>query len=158
MKKTLILLLSIFYVQFFFSQEKINFDIIITVDEKILSTLYNPEIIIKSKNDELIDNIKVGYYPGNFTMDAKSYNNLLLKTDAQIYLKFQQYEYSKNGKQDIRTYEIKIGKSWFEEKYVILYIYNTNAKKYRKLTPLSKDKSYTFEITTSNGQMIRVKN
>lgn len=158
MKKTLILLLSIFYVQFFFSQERINFDIIITVDEKILSTLYNPEIIIKSKNDELIDNIKVGYYPGNFTVDAKSYNNLLLKTDAQIYLKFQQYEYSKNGKQDIRTYEIKIGKSWFEEKYVILYIYNTDAKKYRKLTPLSKDKSYTFEITTSNGQMIRVKN
>ncbi|ATN06407.1 hypothetical protein CRN76_13850 [Chryseobacterium indologenes] len=158
MKKTLIFLLSIFYVQFFFSQEKINFDIIVAVDEKIIPILYNPEIIIKSKNDELIDTIKVGYYPGNFTVDAKSYNNLLLKTDAQIYLKFQRYEYSKNGKQDIRTYEIKIGKSWFEEKYVILYIYNTDVKKYRKLTPLSKDKSYTFEITTSNGQMIRVKN
>jgi hypothetical protein len=34
---------------FFFSQEKINFDIIVAVDEKIIPILYNPEIIIKVK-------------------------------------------------------------------------------------------------------------
>lgn len=158
MKKVFIFLLSIFYSQFIFSQEKMNFDFIITVDEKILLTLSNPKIIVRNKNNEKIDDVRVNYYPGNFSVDTEKYNELLSEADTQFYLNFQQYEYSKKGIQNIKNYEIELGKSWFKEQYIILNIYNTDTKKYRKLTPLSIDKSYTFDIATSNGQMIRVKN
>ena len=59
---------------------------------------------------------------------------------------------------EIYNYEIEIGKNWFEQTFVILKIYNLDKKKYKKrLAPLSKDKKYTFDLETSEGQMIRVR-
>jgi hypothetical protein len=75
-----------------------------------------------------------------------------------LFLQFDYYQNSVKGKQELYNYEIEMEKNWFEQSFVILKIYNLDKKKYRKrLEPLSKDRKYTFDLETSQGQMIRIR-
>jgi len=158
MKKWFFLILCLFVYQVSTAQEnRKSFDFIISVDEKIAKTLSRPAIIVK-QGTNILEKIDIQYHPGNLSLSAEDYNMIFLEQEITLFLQFDYYQYSSKGKQEIYNYEIEIGKNWFEQSFVILKIYNTHKKKYRKrFDPLSKDKSYTFELETSQGQMIRVK-
>lgn len=133
------------------SKKASNF--IITMDENIALTLANSKIIL-SQGNNILRTIQFTYYPGNLSMNQTDYEGIM-KFEGTILLKFDYYEYLKD-EQKVKNYEIEMGKIWLEQPYLILNIYNTNEKKYRKLEPL-KGKEYTFELQYPAGQMLRVR-
>lgn len=133
------------------SKRACNF--IIAVDEDIALALANSTIILSQGNNNL-RTIHFNYYPGNLSMNQTDYNEIM-QFKGTILLKFDYYEYLK-GQQKVMNYEIEMAKIWFEQPYLILNIYNTNKKKYRKLESL-KGKEYTFQLKYSTGQMLRVR-
>lgn len=158
MKKCVFWILCQFAYQVTMAQDnRKSFDFIICVDEKILTSFIKPVILVK-QGSNVLKRIDTRYHAGNLSMNSEDYNMLLSEQGITIFLKFDYYQYSSQGKQEIYNYEIEIGKNWFEITFVILHIYNLDKKKYKKiLDPLSKDKNYTFDLETSEGQMIRIR-
>ena len=158
MKKCVYWILFLFICQISMAQEnRKNFDFIVCVDGEIVTSLTKPVIIVK-QGMNVLKRIDINYYAGNLSLSSEDYNLILSEQEITLFLQFDYYQYSSKGKQEIYNYEIEIGKNWFEQTFVILKIYNLDKKKYKKrLTPLSKDKKYTFDLETSEGQMIRVR-
>ncbi len=158
MKKCVFWVLCLFIYQVSMAQEnRKSFDFIICVDEEIATSLSRPVIIAK-QGTNVLKRIDISYHAGNLSMSSEDYNMIFSEQGITLFLQFDYYQYSSKGKQEIYNYEIEIGKNWFEQTFVILKIYNLDKKKYRKkLDPLSKDKNYTFDLETSEGQMIRIR-
>lgn len=158
MKKCVFWVLCLFVYQFSMAQEnRKSFDFIISVDEEIATSLSRPVIIAKQSTN-VLKRIDISYHAGNLSLSSEDYNMIFSEQEITLFLQFDYYQYSSKGKQEIYNYEIEIGKNWFEQTFVILKIYNLDKKKYRKrFDPLSKDKNYTFELNTSQGQMLRIK-
>jgi len=158
MKKYIIGFFLLFIYQFSIAQEnRKSFDFIINVDAEIAKTLFKPVIIVK-KNGNVLKKIEIGYYPGNLSLSTADYNMIFSEQETILFFQFDYYRNSVKGKQELYNYEIEMGKNWFEQSFVILKIYNLDKKKYRKrLEPLSKDRKYTFDLETSQGQMIRIR-
>ncbi|PZR20174.1 MAG: hypothetical protein DI539_11720 [Flavobacterium psychrophilum] len=136
-------------------EQKKQFDLIISVDNDIIQTISNAQIVVKKGNghNEIFN---VSYYPGNLSLNHNDFD-MLPEGENVIYFKFTYIKYSKDGEQDIRTYEIDMGKNWFDETYMIVKLYNTDKKQNKKLKPL-EGKTYTFDLDYGRGQMIRIRN
>lgn len=158
MKKCVFWILCLFVYQFSMAQENRKiFDFIVCVDEEIATSLTRPVIVAK-QGTNVLKRIDVSYHAGNLSLSSEDYNMIFSEQEITLFLQFDYYQYSSKGKLEIYNYEIEIGKNWFEKTFVILKIYNLNKRKYRKkLDPLSKDKNYTFDLETSDGQMIRIR-
>ncbi|MCH7411868.1 hypothetical protein MM213_00095 [Belliella sp. R4-6] len=158
MKKCVFWILCLFVYQVSMAQEnRKSFDFIVCVDEEIATSLTKPVIIAK-QGTNVLKRIDISYHAGNLSLSSEDYNMLFSEQEITLFLQFDYYQYSSKGKQEIYNYEIEIGKNWFEKTFVILKIYNLDKKKYKKrLYPLSKDKNYTFDLETSEGQMIRIR-
>lgn len=158
MRKFVFWALFLFVYQISMAQENIKkFDFIICVDEEIATSLTRPVIIAK-QGVNVLKRIEISYYAGNLSLSSEDYNMIFSEQEITLYLQFDYYQYSSKGQQEIYNYEIEIGKNWFEKTFVILKIYNLDKKKYKKrLAPLSKDKNYTFDLETSDGQIIRIR-
>lgn len=153
-----IVILALLITTSIFSQETKNIDFIVVVDEEIVTNSLGIKFSITSKdgNSREIETV-TGYYPGNLSMRKSDYDDLISDKIQGIILRLHYNPYI-NGKSFNYTYEIEVGKSWFEQSFVILKIYNLDKKRYkRRFDPLSKNKNYTFELTTSEGQMLRIK-
>lgn len=153
-----ITILMLFITTNIYSQEVKNINFIIVIDEEIVTSSLSVKLLITSK-DGVSKEIKTttGYYPGNISLKKSDYDDLISDGTQNVILKFN-YDPYINGKPYYYTYEIEAGKNWFEHMFFILKIYNLDKKKYRKrFDPLSKDKNYTFELNTSQGQMLRIK-
>ncbi len=158
MRRIFIIALVVFNLQVLIAQvEKKEFNYIICVDEDIIKVLQNPKITVK-KDNVIIKEIPVLYYPGRLLLNTEDYEYISLLTEYEkLYLKFSYNDYSNKNKQEVFNYEIEIGVNWFDKSYLILKIYNTCKKQYKnKLEPL-EGKKYTFDLETSNGQMIRIR-
>lgn len=151
-----VLYLSVY--QFGIAQEnRKNFDFIIVIDEEIAISLSKPLIVVKQGAD-ILKRIDIDYSPGNLSLSSDDYDMIFSEQEITLFLQYDYYQYSSKGKQEIYNYEIEIGKNWFDQMFVILKIYNLDKKKYRKaLDPLSKEKNYTFDLETSQGQLIRIR-
>lgn len=158
MKKCMCWILFLFVCQISMAQEnRKNFDFIVCVDEEIATSLTKPVIIVK-QGTNVLKRIDINYHAGNLSLSSEDYNLIFSEQEITLFLQFDYYQYSSKGEQEIYNYEIEIGKNWFEQTFVILKIYNLDKKKYKKrLAPLSKDKKYTFDLETPEGQMIRVR-
>ncbi|WP_372472547.1 hypothetical protein AB4865_06945 [Capnocytophaga sp. ARDL2] len=153
-----ITILMLFITTNIYSQEVKNSNFIIVIDEEIVTNSLGIKLLVTSKdgNSREIETI-TGYYPGNISLKKSDYDDLISDETQSVILKFNYQTYI-NDKSYYYTYEIEAGKNWFEMTFVILKIYNLDKRKYRKkLDPLSKDKNYTFDLETSNGQMIRIR-
>lgn len=158
MRKCVFVVLFLFVYQVSIAQEKIkSFDIIIFVDEEIVTSLSKPVIIAK-EGKSVLKRIDISYHVGNLSLSAEDYYMIFSNQEKTLFIQFDYYQYSSKGKQQVYNYEIEIGKNWLKQTFVVLKIYNLDKKKYKKrFAPLSKDKNYTFELSTSEGQMLRIK-
>ncbi len=158
MRKCVFVVLFLFVYQVSIAQEKIkSFDIIIFVDEEIVTSLSKPVIIAK-EGKSVLKRIDISYHVGNLSLSAEDYYMIFSNQEKTLFILFDYYQYSSKGKQQVYNYEIEIGKNWLKQTFVVLKIYNLDKKKYKKrFAPLSKDKNYTFELSTSEGQMLRIK-
>ena len=153
-----IAILMLFLTTNIYSQEVKNINFIIVIDEEIVNNSLGIKFTITSKDGSSreIETI-TGYYPGNISLKKSDYDDLISDETQSVILKLH-YDPYINGNPYDYTYEIEAGKNWFKRMFVILKIYNLDKKKYRKrFDPLSKDKNYTFELNTSEGQMLRIK-
>jgi|26BtaG_2_1085354.scaffolds.fasta_scaffold00031_2 hypothetical protein len=155
MNKNVLLLLFLFLTLVGYSQSKqINF--IIVVDGE-LSQIYSDQIkILDEQNVETI--IKVNYQPGELSMTNQDYDKILSLSNNQITIKVRHIE-TVNDKTKHFDFEITdFNKNWLTKgTYFILYIYNTEKKKYRKLYNPIIGKAFTYDYDWSEGSMRRAK-
>lgn len=130
-----------------------SFDFIITIDEVIVPSLMNTKIIIQDNNGE--KSIPFQYRPGNLSLTEQDYN-LIESTNGKIFIQFANNDYTEKEHQVYR-YDIEIGKNWFEKTYIILKVYNTSKKKYKKIFEPIEDTNYTFELEYGDGSMLRTR-
>lgn len=152
-------ILILFITVTIYSQDVKNINIIVVIDEEIVTNSLDVKFLITSKDGSSREiKTATGYYPGNISLKKTDYDDLISDETQSVILKWHYDPYINNKLYDY-TYEIEAGKNWFNDNmFFILKIYNLNKKKYRKrFDPLSKDKNYTFELDTSQGQMLRIK-
>lgn len=156
MKQFVLMIIFMFVFQDSIAQNNLkSFDFIICIDEQIATTLSNPLIIAKCGTEER--QIDVNYYAGNLSLSNDDYNYISSRQDIDLFLKFNYYQYSLNGKQKIYNYETIMRKGLFNQMFVILKIFNMDKKKYRKrFKTISKDKHYIINIDTSEGQILEI--
>ena len=151
MLKFIFLFLTGISVSAVYSQtEKINFDLIITIDEKIpVGAVSNFKIRAITENSSEI--ISVDYYPGNLSMKKDDYRKLFSDTIKLFYLDFDYYEYV-GEKQHLYHYKIEYKKSWMQEYFNILHIFNQDKKKYKKQFKLNRtNETYLYELDSPGG-------
>ncbi|HEU4788960.1 MAG TPA: hypothetical protein VFS71_04685 [Flavobacterium sp.] len=128
---------------------------ILVVDGEVLNANVSITFLIGSENSD--DKIFATYYPGTLSMSQADYEKLISDHTKSFYLKYYQNNYV-NGKLNYCDFVIEYNKIWLQDTYNILRLYNLEKGKYKnKIEPLSKTKNYTFEVESSNGQMLRVR-
>ncbi len=147
----------LFIMTFQFSNAQDNWkssDFIICIDEEFAYNLMNPFIIVK-KGNNILKRIKIRYQPGGLSMNSDDHY-FITHQDYDLFLTFNYEYWAQNGKNYYYSYDIKVGKYFFDTGYVILKIYNMDKKKYkRRFRSLEKGETYIYELDTSNGQMLR---
>ncbi|MEH6309204.1 hypothetical protein RYH73_26365 [Olivibacter sp. CPCC 100613] len=158
-RKYILLLLSMCSCFLLFAQDKGNTDIdfVICINGDIAKTIYRPQIVV-SDSESATKSLSISYHPGSLFLEKADLNYLLsLDDDKKILLKFDYYQQSTKGEQKVNNYEIDMGKEWLRQKFMILYIYDTDRKEYKgKIKPI-KGRCYTFELDYPGGQMIRLR-
>ncbi len=133
---------------------KKELDFIIMIDGDIQLTYALPKI--RFKRDGVSETIITNYYPGNLSLEYVDYEKLIEDKTVDIYIDFAYYEYI-GTEQKIYNYEIELKKPWLKDYYNILRIYNLDRKKNKGLEPLSKDKNYTFELSSPSHTFLRIR-
>lgn len=135
-----------------FSQ-KINF--ILSIDDKIVSgNISNFKIIatLRQKDKKLI---QADYYPGNLSISKENYDLLLSDEVEDVSLSFNYTEFCKTTAR--YEYNVNIKKGFLQHYYYILYIYNTDKQKYKKIFDPIKGEHYTYEFEYPSGGMRRIR-
>jgi hypothetical protein len=133
-----------------------NIDFIICIDEKIaVSSISRFRIIALSKDGskQIID---ADYYPGNLSIYEEDYDKLLEENIKSVFIAFDFWDFSE-ADQHIVNFEIEIKRGWMENNYCILYVYNTNKKKYRKMFCTEEGKNYALEIEYPGGSVKKIR-
>lgn len=127
-----------------------NLDFIIVIDDRIV--IESPYLLhIKSVLGASEKSYDVGYYPGYLSMKISDYDKLMADDVKAIFLIFEYYDPSeKEGVK--RSYEIELKKSWLQDYFNILRIYNLDKKKYGKVffSPKSNRK-YVYELDSPSN-------
>ena len=131
-------------------------NIIISVDGKVVAGSIYQIKIISYLESGLRKIINADYYPGNMVFLKSDYMLLMSDETKSIVLSFSYLEFCEGKRYDY-SYEIDFDKKWLQDKYFVLYVYNTDKNKYNKLYPPIKGKHYTYEFDYPGGQMRRVK-
>ncbi len=155
----MLLLLSVFSHLLLFAQDggtAKGIDIIISIDGNIVKSIHRPKIVALD-SDTGIKSVSVSYHPGDLSLDKSDLDYLLSVDDSvKLSLKFEYYQYTPQGNQNVLSYEIEMGKDWLEQTYMVLYIYNTDKKTYEGEIKPIPGRNYTFELDYPGGQMIRL--
>ncbi|HFG0566835.1 TPA: hypothetical protein ACGFUW_002625 [Flavobacterium psychrophilum] len=141
---------------YMFGQEKNkNISFILVIDDEIVSTSVEITFYLNSENST--EKVSATYYPGTLSMSKSDYEKIISTETKSIYLKYFGTIYT-NGKQNYYDFEIEYNKIWLADTYNILRFYNLDKKKYKKLyEPLSKQKNYTFELSSPNNTFLRIR-
>ena len=117
--------------------------------------VYIDELVIGKENNKS-ESIKVNYVPGNISILESDYQKLISEDTINISLIVRQIELCKK-KSKFTLYEIDDFKlSWLTKgSYFILYIYNTNNKKYKNIYDSLPNKEFTFEYDWNGGSSMR---
>jgi hypothetical protein len=125
-------------------------NLIVVIDNKIVvGGMLNPQL---RSGDNYFP---VRYEPGNLTITDT--NNVLTKIDSlPVILSFYYNVYNKRDLAYSNDYEIPLNKAWLEQSFIILRIYNTDRKPYKKIYYPLKGLNYTFELDLPTGSINRV--
>lgn len=147
--RSLILTLVFFLSSKVLSQNKEG-NIIITIDQNVHPSISNMYILKGEKK------YYISYFPGKFSIKESDYQELFNDNSVSLKLILSNSLQCK-GESESRMYEIEEFKlSWLDQPYVILYIYNTDNNKYKKVYNPLPGKSYTYDYEYPGGTMKRV--
>lgn len=125
-------------------------NVIISIDHNVHPAISNMYILSESKK------YYISYEPGRFLVKESDFEELLNnKTQSLKLVLSNNIECNKTS--ESKTYEIEDFKlSWLDQRYVIIYIYNTDNKNYKKIYNPLPGKSYTYEYDYPGGTVKRV--
>lgn len=129
-------------------EKKLN--LIVVIDQKIIvEGLYQIKLSSGSKI------YTARYEPGNLIIDDTS--NTLSKIDSlPVTLSFYHNVYNKKGLVNDYHYKIPLERVWLERSFIVLRIYNTDRKPYKKMYNPLKGLNYTFELDLPTGSIKRI--
>ncbi|WP_133176989.1 hypothetical protein [Terrimonas sp.] len=126
-----------------------------SIDNQIaVGSLSNIEITLIN-HDDIKESIEVSYYPGNLSISDSGYKKLLSADIKYMLLTFNYFENCKSGQKKY-NYEIEVKKSWLENHFTVLNIYNTNKRQYKNVYMPLPSKNYTYEVIYPGGSVRRV--
>lgn len=124
------------------SGQSVDWNLIITVDEKIMYEGIK-DVRIDKKSRNKISSIEAIYVPGSLKLET-SYQGI---TDQDsLYLSFTYLGYDEKNKYFEYDYEIILKKPWFNFQFMIIHIYNMDKKKYRRRYQSHKNKSFVYDL------------
>jgi len=135
--------------------QKNDFNFIVSVNDN-LENVYAYRFVLKNKNGKK-DVVNLNYIPGKISIEKSDYQALLSDSIIQINLIVRSLKQCGN-RVDTSEYKIENFKlAWLNKgSYFILYIYDTNNKKYNKIYEPLPNEHFTFEFDWSEGSMRRV--
>ncbi len=147
------LFLFLVFTNLCFTQKK-EFNFVILVDGEVVKYT-NGKILIETINNTS-DIIKCNIIAGELNINESDSIKLFSKSNSKIIFEFG---YSKRCGEDVKYYNYIIDDfkmSWLNDGFFILYVYNTDNKKYRKIYNSLAGKNYTYEYDSSIGSMRRM--
>ena len=146
-----LILIVVFLLSSKISSQSKEGNIIITVDESVHPSLSNIYILKGDKK------YYISYFPGKFVIKEADYQDLLHKDNSSSLKLVLSSSLQCNDDLTSKMYEIDDFKlSWLDQPYVILYIYNTDNSKYKKIYNPLPGKDYTYDYEYPGGTMKRV--
>lgn len=153
MKYILILVFGIFSLSSIAQNHK-EINLIVAVDEEIMTSLSNFRINFKSKEEK---SIQLKYLPGKLTMTEDQYVTVFDNKDSEIIISFTAGKYD-NDVYNQFDYKIPFEKGWLKENFCILTIYNLSKRKYRKIyKPVEPNVNYSFSIHIESSSIFKLK-
>jgi hypothetical protein len=147
------LFVFLLFINFCFAQKK-EFNFVIVVDGDIVKHTYG-KIVMEDINNTK-DIIKCNIIAGELNIDESDSDKLFSKSNSKMAFEFG---YSKRCGEDVKYYNYTIEDfkaNWLNDGFFILYIYNTDDKKYKKIYNPLAGKNYTYDYDSSVGSMRRV--
>lgn len=136
-----------------YSQKNIN--VVIVVDGVVNANISSLKLkSITSDNKESIYDLD--YTIGDLKIKESDYSSLVSNDVKSVSL---QFSYTEICNSDIEYYHYNIDDfkmSWLDSYYFVLYIYNTNKRKYKKIYDPIPNKEFTYEYDSPEGSMRRV--
>ncbi|AYQ32284.1 hypothetical protein DTQ70_08870 [Runella sp. SP2] len=126
-------------------------NLIVVIDQRvIIGGLTNIQLRSGS------DTFSVNYEPGNLTIADTS--KFFSKTDSlPAILSFYYDEHNRTDLAYNNHYEIPLERVWLKRSFIVLRIYNTDRKPYKRIYNSLKGLSYTFELDLPTGSINRVR-
>lgn len=134
--------------------QKKDFNFVILVDGDVVKYTYG-KIVVENINNTK-DIIKCNIIAGELNIDESDSEKLFSKSNNKVTFEFG---YSKRCGEDIKYHNYAIedfNVNWLNDGFFILYVYNTDNKKYKKIYNSLVGKNYTYEYDSSIGSMRRV--
>jgi hypothetical protein len=135
--------------------QKKGFNVVILVDGEVVKYT-NGKILTESVNN-LKETINCNIVAGEIYIDKLDSIKLFSKNVSKLTFEF---ETSKLVSKEVEYYYYSIEDfkiQWLKDYFFVLYIYNTDNKKYKKEYFPLEGKNYTYEYDSPSGSIKRVK-
>ncbi|GEQ86127.1 hypothetical protein ULMS_16350 [Patiriisocius marinistellae] len=148
MKFKLLILLIIGITNYGFGQ---NLNMVIQVnDQLVLNGAFNLHFEYKSGIKE---RIQIGYEPGELKLTESDWKKISSDSTKNIILTFNYDDFLKVKKQD-SYYEIEMEKYHFDNRYLILRVYDFCERKYRRKYSCLTDEDYIYDFNYPQGGIL----
>lgn len=151
MKMFLFLCFIMFNLTLFGQDQNKRLNFILLIDNEIPKTsIYDSFFKIKDSTGVIKDQIAVDYQVGGLIIPGSYYKKLFLQNSkSKIVIQFK-YKIFLPDSAQVNQYEYEMPANWFNEKYIILKVYNYSNKESRRKYYFNK-KSYRIIIQTPLG-------
>jgi len=131
-----------------------NVNFIVQVNDKLIITgLSNFQIAFDSVDSG--NQFKVSYVPGDLSIDEDVWSKINLDSTSRLFLKFD-YSTFTRGEQETAHFSVELTHLKFNQRYLILNIYDFRDKKYKLWYQWHTDKNFLAELSfPGSGVYIR---
>jgi hypothetical protein len=132
-----------------------NLNFIVMIDGKI-PFQGDLGINLDIENANRSDTVTVQYIPGNIALNDANLKEVQ-QDDVKSAVLLINYVKACSGKMETYRYQIQFRKSWINQSFVILRIYNLDKKENRKIFFPLKGEEYTYEVDVPDGSLMRIR-
>ena len=130
-----------------------NLNMVIDVNDRLVTTEIACVYLSFEYAEGTKDRIAIGYYPGELILEKESWEKIQADKTEKITLTFDYYTLKK-GNQEVENFEVEMKKGHFDNRYLILHVYDFREKKYRKKYGCLTDAEYITDFNYPQGGIL----
>lgn len=137
-----------------------DLDFVLVINDKVNINVSSLKFIYRDSLGNKKATEPVGYHPGNLSILKEDYETLISERTDSIYFTFFQEEYNDTNKKEEEEdnwYEIPFSKFMLQIRFVVLFVYDLSKPEYKGVYDPLEGKNYTYELSTSEGQVLRAR-